>query len=322
MADLPYIQEAQEVKITGQDASGNTVNFVGADANGNMTVKDYATSATGFAVPTNASLIGGSNGTNLIALKVDSSGRPSVLLDDGSGNAITSNNTGNANNQVLHTATPDTTTATTALGALNASVQIAMSGLSSVGFQLAVGTLIGTIQAQCSLDGGTTWQNVSFYNPSTSSLQTSITFGSANSLQILSVLPVGGSSHVRVTVTAYTSGTANSLLRASQVTGAAGAVTAAAFGTVANTYVSLTANTTTQLLAANANRKYAYISNNSGGLIAIQFGSATGLTSAARGLVIPNGNFYELKGDNLYTGAIFAYTNSSGLVIAVTEGTP
>jgi hypothetical protein len=43
MADLPYIEAAQEVKITGQAAStGATVNYVGADANGNMTVLDYA----------------------------------------------------------------------------------------------------------------------------------------------------------------------------------------------------------------------------------------------------------------------------------------
>jgi|ERR1035437_5392478 hypothetical protein len=40
MADLPYIQEALEVKITGQNATGNTVNYVGADANGNLTVID------------------------------------------------------------------------------------------------------------------------------------------------------------------------------------------------------------------------------------------------------------------------------------------
>lgn len=38
MADLPYIQEAQEVKITGQDSTGDTVNYVSADANGNMHV--------------------------------------------------------------------------------------------------------------------------------------------------------------------------------------------------------------------------------------------------------------------------------------------
>lgn len=40
MSDLPYIKQAQEVKITGQDSSGTTVNFVSADSLGNMSVKD------------------------------------------------------------------------------------------------------------------------------------------------------------------------------------------------------------------------------------------------------------------------------------------
>lgn len=38
MSDLPYIKAAQEVKITGQDATGNQINFVSADASGNMAV--------------------------------------------------------------------------------------------------------------------------------------------------------------------------------------------------------------------------------------------------------------------------------------------
>lgn len=36
MADLNYIQMAQEVKITGQDSTGTTVNYVGADSNGGL----------------------------------------------------------------------------------------------------------------------------------------------------------------------------------------------------------------------------------------------------------------------------------------------
>jgi hypothetical protein len=40
LADLPYIQEAQEVKITGQDSTGNTVNYTNASANGDLFVRD------------------------------------------------------------------------------------------------------------------------------------------------------------------------------------------------------------------------------------------------------------------------------------------
>lgn len=268
------------------------------------------------------------------AIQLDSNGRQIVApltnvsvvkaqLEDNAGNGITSSSTGTTPNQLLHVQTPDTQTASTALGALNATVVISMAGLASVGLQLSAGTLIGTLVVECSLDGGVTFPGIgSFYDPSNSTVSPSLIFSSANTAKTLSLLLIGGTSHARVRVSSYTSGTANALLRASQVTSAAGAVTAAAFGTVVNSYIALTANTTTQLLTSNANRKYAYISNNSGGLIAIQFGSATGLTTAARGLVIPNGNYYELKGDNLYTGAVFAFTNSSGLTVAVTEGTP
>lgn len=342
MADLTYIQATLETKLVGQDASGNNVNYVSADSNGNLLVKPYSAGpVTPGTVAAVSELIGGQFNTTLptlttgqqAAVQLDSSGRQIIApltntsivkaqLQDNSGNGITSASNGVAGNQLLHIQTPDTTTASTALGALNAAVSMIVAGLASTGFQILAGTFIGTLVPECSIDGGTTWTTASFYDPSNSTVSSSLVFGSANTTKILSILPIGGSSNVRVRVSIFTSGTANAVLRASQVTGAAGAVTAAAFGNVTNTYISLNVNTTTQLLTANSNRKYAYISNNSGGLIAIQFGSATGLTSAARGLVIPNGSFYELKGDNLYTGAIFAYTNSSGLVIAVTEGTP
>ena len=145
-----------------------------------------------------------------------------IELQDGSGNAITSSSDGLAGNQLLHVQVPDTTTSSTTLGALNATISIKMAGLASSGFQLTAGTLIGTLTPQCSVDGGTTWTNCSFYNPATGSVTTNVTFTSANATTILAILPVGGSSNVQVVVTAYTSGTANALLRASQVIGVAG----------------------------------------------------------------------------------------------------
>lgn len=315
----------QTTEITSLQLIDNPIGSVGAGTAG-----------------TSSFLIGGVFNTSLptlttgqqAAIQLDSSGRQIIApltntsvvkaqLEDNAGNGITSSSTGTTPNQLLHVQTPDTQTASTALGALNAVVVVSMAGLASVGLQLAAGTLIGTLVVECSLDGGVTFPGIgSFYDPSNSTVSPSLIFSSSNTAKTLSLLLIGGTSHARIRVSAFTSGTANAILRASQVTSAAGAVTAAAFGTVVNNYIALTANATTQLLTANANRKYAYISNNSGGLIAIQFGSATGLTTAARGLVIPNGNYYELKGDNLYTGAVFAFTNSSGLTVAVTEGTP
>jgi hypothetical protein len=87
MADIPYIDQAQEVKITGQDSGGTTVNYVGADANGNLLVKDYATSATGSAVPSNASYIAGKNAGNLIGIAVDASGNIQMVGNVASGSA-------------------------------------------------------------------------------------------------------------------------------------------------------------------------------------------------------------------------------------------
>jgi hypothetical protein len=84
MGDLSYIDRDAETKIVGQDSTGNSVNYVGADANGNMTVKDYS---DGPVSPGTAalvsSLIGGIFNTALptltntqqSAIQLDSSGR-------------------------------------------------------------------------------------------------------------------------------------------------------------------------------------------------------------------------------------------------------
>lgn len=92
MADLPYIQEAQEVKITGQDSVGTTVNYVGADANGNLAVKDYADGPVSpGTVASVSNLIGGQYNTTLptltntqqAAIQLDSSGRQIVTAGSG-----------------------------------------------------------------------------------------------------------------------------------------------------------------------------------------------------------------------------------------------
>lgn len=280
------------------DASGNPINLGQSTMSGSLPV---AIASNQSAIPVTATITGNSN----------------VNVNDGSGNAITSN--ASNSNRELHITTPDTTTASTALGALNASVTIAMQGLSSAGFQINAGTLIGTIQAQSSIDGGTTWTNSSFFDTSNSAIINSVTFSSNNTQKIYSILPIGGASHVRVTVSAYTSGTANALLRASMVSGASGAITAAAFGTATITYPNTIANTAVQVLAANVNRKYAMIASPSTS-ITCQMGSSTGL-SGTTGFTIGTGTYFEFKGDNLYTGSLFCIA-SSAKSLTVTEGTP
>jgi hypothetical protein len=135
---------------------------------------------------------------------------------DGFGNAISSASNGYAAQQLLNVQVPNTTIAPVALGALNANVSISMTGLQTVGFQMSSGTFIGTITPQYSIDGGTSWQTCSFLNTSTGNISSTYTFSAANTLTILGVIPAGGATNVRVIVTAYTSGTANCILTASE----------------------------------------------------------------------------------------------------------
>lgn len=243
--------------------------------------------------------------------------RATVNLSDGNANKVTSSTINS--NTLLHVQTPDTTTTPIALGALNASISVSMEGLPGIGFKLAVGTFIGTLSAESSLDGGSTWAQSVFYDPANFSVITSITFTSANGLKNYSIIPLSGASHVRVRVSAYTSGTADGLLRATTVSGATGAITAAAFSAVTNSF--LTVGIAADLiLAANVNRKYACISNNGASSIKIQFSTATGLT-ASRGINIPINGIFEIKGDSLFTGNIYAISTASSN-ITVIEGVP
>jgi hypothetical protein len=84
MGDLNYIDRDLEVKIVGQDATGDSVNFVGADVNGNMLTKDFSDGpVTPGTVAGASALIGGQFNSTLptlttgqqSAIQVDSSGR-------------------------------------------------------------------------------------------------------------------------------------------------------------------------------------------------------------------------------------------------------
>lgn len=293
--------------------------------NASGTELDYNFGTASAATIRSAALIGNATGAADFAAGAVTAQtlRTASNTHDGLGNAITSAATtaSGVTSRLLNVQTPDTSTATTALGALAANVQISMAGLNSVGFQIDAGTLIGTIVAEASVNNGTSWVIVPFYDPANASVLTSITFSVANTLRILSIIPIGGASHVRVRVSAYTSGTANSLLRASLVTGAAGAVTAAAYGIATNTFVAIAANTATLLLAANVNRKYAYFGNNTAlATLRVQMGSPTGL-AANTGIPVANGNLHELKGDNLFTGNVYGFSGSA-MTVSVSEGTP
>lgn len=100
MSDLDYIHATSETKIVGQDATGNNVNYVSADANGNMLVKDYSDGpVTPGTVASTASLIAGQFNTTLptltntqqAAIQVDSKGR--LLISNSETPISTASNT-------------------------------------------------------------------------------------------------------------------------------------------------------------------------------------------------------------------------------------
>lgn len=182
-----------------------------------------ASTVAGTATATGNGVSG--SGVQRVNIASDNTAFPvKAQLQDNAGTGITSSSNGNAGNQLIHVQTPDTTTASATLGALNAVVSVSMAGLRSVGFQINSGTLIGTIQPQCSLDGGTTWASASFYNSSTNNVSSTYVFSSSNPTTVLPLVAFSGASNCRVIVSAYTSGTATAIMRASQVTGESGTI--------------------------------------------------------------------------------------------------
>ncbi len=107
------------------------------------------------------------------------------------------------------------------LGALNATAQIAITGsVQSVGMQVEAGTLIGSIIAESSTDGGTVWNQVLFNFVTSGQALTNLkSFGfgwaSSNTALGATIIVNGGAGLVRVRVYAYTSGSCSITLRAS-----------------------------------------------------------------------------------------------------------
>lgn len=75
--------------------------------------------------------------------------------------------------------------------------------------------------------------------------------------------------------------------------------------------------TTTLLLAANPNRKYAHISNNSGNPVFIQFDMAAALN---QGIRIPAFGLYTIESTNLWLGTVNAVGIIAGTLIDILEG--
>jgi hypothetical protein len=191
------------VQIGGSD--GANMRTLLTDASGRQVMVGAA--ASGSAVAGNPVLFAGSDGANVRTLLTDASGRLTIIGEGAAGAPA---------GGVISVQVPDTT-ASGALAALNNAVSVSLAGSQSVGLFLAAGTLIGTIVAEVSFDGGTTWVATFFDDPVTDNKVASIVFGANNTATTRTIVGAGGASNARVRVSAFTSGTATANLRATQV---------------------------------------------------------------------------------------------------------
>lgn len=103
------------------------------------------------------------------------------------------------------------------LGALNDTVTLSIGNYTTAGFTLLSGTLAATILLDLSFDGGTNWVVGTLLDPSTSLISTGNVVTNPNPVIVRSIIVNSGVTHVRIRVSAYTSGTANAVITASSV---------------------------------------------------------------------------------------------------------
>lgn len=179
---------------------------------------------TGVAVPTGAMFVAGTDGTNLRGLLTDATGK------------------------LLTTFSASDTTATGALAALNNAVTVALTGQGGAGFDLAAGTLVGTIVPEISYDN-TSWEQTWFEDPLTGNKIASKVFGANNTHVAYSIYTPAGARSARVRVSAFTSGTANATTTATQVDGPVNLSTGASGAAAPPTIMQVGGNNAGNLLA-------------------------------------------------------------------------
>ncbi len=134
MADLPYINQAQEVKITGQSTAGATVNYVTADANGNLAVNNYA---NGPVSPGTVAAVSG-----LIGGQYNSAG---VSLTNTQQSAVQLDSSGRVLTNVGSTAPPNNLVATGTLTGTSQTVTLTLQGTASINVDVSGPGFVGTI---------------------------------------------------------------------------------------------------------------------------------------------------------------------------------
>lgn len=99
---------------------------------------------------------------------------------------------------------------TVALSALNAAASVSLRGMHGVTCVVLTGTLTGTVVVESSQDGGSTYPGALFFTDSGSGDKVlSLALTNPNAQRRLHPAMGGGTTHIRVRVSAYTSGTAD-----------------------------------------------------------------------------------------------------------------
>lgn len=110
---------------------------------------------------------------------------------------------------------PRSSTAT--LGALNAACTVAVTGRPGAGATITTTNLIATVLSEVSFDSAVTWLTGQMIAPP-GTVEPG-TFGGAAQTRAFGIVVPGGATHVRVRVSAYTSGSGTCIIRASEAAG-------------------------------------------------------------------------------------------------------
>lgn len=109
---------------------------------------------------------------------------------------------------------PDLAGSLTALGSAGATAVLAVAGYQGASMSIGTGTLAGTVVPELSMDGGVTYVATQFYDPRPPvSTSTSLTLGGSGNVWF-GIILAGGTTHVRVRVSSYISGSSSVTMRA------------------------------------------------------------------------------------------------------------
>lgn len=283
MADLPYIQEAQEVKITGQDSTGTTVNYVTADTSGSLQVIQYDRTGSGTIAALNGVITANTQGSSTIIFNVTGTWS-AVITPEGT--------TDGTNWFMLIGANPPAGTFIFPTFNTNQAVTIPCGGCSQVRLRASTYTS-GTVAVA--------WENSNGVNciipfqPFAGALQSTARINDTSGNGITSTL-VGAKQSLDVNITAITSAT--TALTANSPTAASIGVASAS------------------ALVANANRTGLVLTNTSNATISLGLGVSAVLNS---GITLYPGGVWSMDQFTFTKAAINAIAGLAASNLSIQE---